>query len=632
MSHFVILNNKLLCFLLLVLTIQACSTVSIKQQQPISSQNLDQILSQARQAEPAKKNALLVKAAGLLNLESRFEKSQELLIRIDKSLLTPLQLDDFYLYWGETLLALKSNESSLKQLNSVVSAQAKPIEWQVRYSQVLSDSYLANGNYFEAAKQLIELDDLISDATLLADNHEKIWFALNQLENDFIKQQSTGFNSRRVNGWLEVVYINKQWGHNPNKLLSEIELWKSRYPLHPSTNHQPEALERTESAMHFNPKKVAVLLPLSGKRAKIGELIQDGILAAYFSSNKMFSKSLSDSGLSTKINGLVDNQKPMLSFYDTTIHASALTAHQQAINDGADFIIGPLTKESLTQIINQENISIPMLALNRLPTENTLHANIYQFGFPIEDEAIQVAHRAFEKGYRKAVALFPNNSLGSRAKKAFNEYFEQLGGELVESRSYNNLKTLKPLISQLLGTDRSIQRKKRLQQLLGKNIEFEMRRRQDTDFVFVVAEPSLGIAIKPLIDSYYGQDLPIMATSSIFSGKKNPNVDNDLNRIEFPDIPLLLSELPEFEQTKQWLQTINPGIIDAKARYFSLGYDSFKMLNELAILKAFANYRWHGLSGELSIDGNGFIRRHLTWAQFNQGLPKVTKERINQIN
>ena len=59
-----------------------------------------------------------------------------------------------------------------------------------------------------------------------------------------------------------------------------------------------------------------------------------------------------------------------------------------------------------------------------------------------------------------------------------------------------------------------------LQQLLGRNLEFEMRRRQDAEFIFVVASPSMGRQIKPFINYYYAYDLPVIATSRIYSGKR----------------------------------------------------------------------------------------------------------------
>ncbi|MCW9017569.1 MAG: hypothetical protein OQJ89_11425, partial [Kangiellaceae bacterium] len=49
--------------------------------------------------------------------------------------------------------------------------------------------------------------------------------------------------------------------------------------------------------------------------------------------------------------------------------------------------------------------------------------------------------------------------------------------------------------------------------------------------------------------------------------------------------------------------------------------------HQLAILRAFPEYRWNGLAGELGVDEYGLVHRFLTWAQFNRGLPHVTKER-----
>ncbi|TQV89818.1 penicillin-binding protein activator [Aliikangiella coralliicola] len=615
MNNFINQSNKLLSFALIVLLLQGCGPQT--RQSSLSSasnqQNLEYLLKQAQKADPDRKSALLVQASGLLVLERRFEKSQELLIRVNQQLLTPDQMDDFHLYYGETLLGLEANEASLNQLKTIVSPTAKPIHWQLRYAQSLSDSYLANGNYFEAAKLRIELDDLIDDAEVLRANNEKIWQALSEIETDFLQQLITDFNSQRMNGWLEIVYINKRWGYHPQKLLSEIDTWKKRYPLHPSQVNQPATLQKAVAAEEYKPQRIAVLLPLSGKNASIGMMIQDGIIAAHYQSDSA-------------------NVAPKLSFYDTARSLSALTPYQQAIDDGADFVLGPLTKESLETVLNQESLPVPMLALNRMEEQRYNHPQVFQFGLPVEDEAIQSAHRAFEKGYRKAIAFLPDNTVGKRAEETFREYFEQMGGELVEVQKYKDAKSLKTEVQHLLGVDSSMRRKKSLQQLLGRNLEFEMRRRQDADFIFMIASPAMGRMIKPFINFYYAHDLPVIATSMVYSGKKKPQTDIDLNGIEFPDIPLLLSELPDFEQTRTVLKETQPQALDARGRFFALGFDSYRILNQLAILKAFPEYRWNGLAGELAVDELGLVHRFLTWAQFNRGIPNVTKEReIKQL-
>lgn len=624
MRDFMTHSNKLLIGLLVILTLHACSTAKKSSTTAIpATEDVEAILKQAKNAPADKKDALLLQAAGLLNLQQRFEKSNELLIRINKTQLDVQQLDDFYLYTGEALLALDVKEVSLERLKSVSSPSNKSIDWQIRYAIAMSESYLANGNYYEAARQRIDLDDMISDADFLKQNHEKIWQALEQTSSDFLQQMITSFNDKRTNGWLEIVLLNKLWGHEPQRLLAKIEQWKARYPLHPSTIHKPETLQLATTARIYRAEKIGILLPLSGNHAVYGQLIQQGIIAAHFHAKNSHAKS------PQQTNHPIDNtiSPPIqINFYDTA-KTSALSAYQQAVQQQADIIIGPLSKEDIEQIAPHIKAEIPQLLLNRLDDAEILPLNTFQFGLPIEDEAIQVAHRAFEKGYRKAIAFLPANSLGQRANTAFQQYFEQLGGELVDVQYYQQKKSLKQDVQKLLAVNKSISRIKALKQLLGRNIEAEERRRQDADFIFVVAEPSLGRLIKPFINYYYAHNLPVLSTSRIYSGSQNPKTDIDLNGIEFPDIPLLLSQLDEFKNARQWFKQIDVELVEQNARYFSLGYDAFSMFSQLSILRAFPGYRWNGLSGELGIDGHGVVHRYLTWAQFNRGIPNITKER-----
>jgi len=610
MNKFVNQSKQLLSFALILLALSGCGGQSPRSstQQAGADQNLEFLLKQAQQAEPGKRSPLLVQAAGLLVRESRFEKAQELLIRVNQQLLNDRQMDDFRLYYGETLLALSAGEASLNQLLSVSNLSAKPLQWQIRYSQSLSESYLSNGNYFEAAKLRIALDDLIDNAAVLAENNERIWYALNQMETEFLKQIINDFNSHRVNGWLEIVYLNKRWGYHPSKLLAEIEQWKKRFPLHPSLINQPEPMQRAAATAPYSPKQIGILLPLSGKNAQVGNLIHDGIIAAHYQSKN-------------------SQTAPQIRFYDTAHTLSVITPMQQALDEGADFILGPLTKDQIESVLNQESLATPLLALNRLTEQQYNHPQAFQFGLPVEDEAIQSAHRAFEKGYRKAIAFLPDNGLGERAQTAFQTYFEQLGGELIEVQKYKDASSLQTDVQHLLGVAESKSRKKALQQLLGRNLEFEPRRRQDADFIFLVATPSMGRRIKPFVNFYYAHDLPVITTASIYTGKPNPKKDIDLNGIEFPYMPMLISEQVEYQETREQLQKVIPEALGVGGKFFALGFDGYNIIPELPVLRAFPEYRWNGLTGQLGIDTQGWVHRYLTWAQFNRGLPFVTKER-----
>ena len=632
---------------LLSLMLLACGSMQKKPSEAneIRTQNVEELLQLANTASDEKRYSLLIQASGLLVQEMRLEKALEVLTFIEVNQLNAIDKDTYYLHYGEILLASEEAErqiSSLTQFNKIVKPSNHSIEWQVRYGRSISDSYLINNNYFEAAKQRIDLYDLIDDSSELEDNNNKIWHSLIQMEIPILKALSSGFNSKRVKGWLEVVYLNKRWGNQPSKLIKQLDQWKKRFPLHPAQIIKPKSLQLISSGEPLAPKKIAVLLPLSGRFAASGQTIQSGLIAAQYQSKS--SENIAS-----------------LHFYDTAKSLSGLISYQQAIKDGADFIIGPLDKRSINEILSNATRSnktgssmtdsskadssetgskvtglVPTLFLNRASSNfeftKNLSNQIYQFGLPVEDEALQAAHRAFEKGYRKALTFVKNDPLGLRAKAAFKDYFEQLGGELIDSQEYDDIKKLNTDIQNMLRVGDSIKRKTQLEKTLGRNIEYTMRRRKDADVVFLFSNARNARRIKPFINFYFALDLPVIATSRIFSGTHNLIKENDLNGIEFSDIPLYLSQQKDLVALRKKLSTIDKDLLKHNnGRLFALGFDAYQVLTQLPVLKAFPDYHWFGLSGELGVDDVGILHRYLTWAKFEKGAPNVTKERIKPV-
>lgn len=622
MHNYITHSVKIVSFVAILLLLLACGSNTRQGSSEFadSSQNLNAILKQADQAEPSQRNPLLVQASGILLADGRANKALELLIHIDRRYLDSKSQDTYHLFYAQALLAenLTSHteeiqKASLRHLRSVSKPNVHSIEWQIRYFQTLSDSYLANHNYFESAKQRIALDDIIDQADVLAENNEKIWFAINQINTEFLAQLISDFNSPRVNGWLEIVHINQKWGDQPDLLLQNMAQWKQRYPLHPAMVVQPKTLQRLTTAEILTPKKIAILLPLSGRFAGSGKMVHDGIVAAHYQ--------------------LKDAQTaPSISFYDTSKSQSGLLSYNQAIADGADFVIGPLVRKSVNEVVSQDALTTPILLLNTASNLPEHHQMVFQFVITIEDEAIQAAHRAWENGYRKAISFVPDNQRGKRAHAAFQQYFEQLGGELIDSQTYNDIKTLKTDVQSLLRVDSSINRKRQLEQILGRNIEFEMRRRQDADVIFMLSRPQEARRIKPFIDFYFALDLPVISTKRVYSGRPDPQLDNDLNGIEFSDIPLYISQQSDILQTREVIDSIDPDILkNENGRLFSLGFDAYQILSRISRLQAFPAYRWYGLSGEIGVDEQGLVHRFLTWAKFTKGIPQVTKERLPPV-
>ena len=104
-------------------------------------------------------------------------------------------------------------------------------------------------------------------------------------------------------------------------------------------------------------------------------------------------------------------KNPNLRYDRATIAVDNL--YKQIVNEGADFIVGPLTKEEVDAILAvAPRAQVPMLALNssnRISVED----NILQFSLSPEIEAQAVARKAWHDGqYRKCRSYYPQIRLG----------------------------------------------------------------------------------------------------------------------------------------------------------------------------------------------------------------------------
>ena len=106
-----------------------------------------------------------------------------------------------------------------------------------------------------------------------------------------------------------------------------------------------EAFPPGDSDGYRPPARVAVLLPMSGSLAPAGASVRDGFLAAYYAENR---------------------RRPVVKFYDSQGSASgAQAAAAKALADGAQMIVGPLTRDEVSAVAAQADHGPPMISLNR---------------------------------------------------------------------------------------------------------------------------------------------------------------------------------------------------------------------------------------------------------------------------
>lgn len=480
-------------------------------------------------------------------------------------------------------------------LRSLPAAQQAP-EYGARIERFRAQALGDLGDGIGAVQALSERVRYLSDPYETARNHEAIWQVLQTCVLDVADlNRAAGFGFA-TSGWAELAALSRE-----PVTYAILEDWRRRYPGHPGEERlglllqaAQESAPAAEAAAPIAADAqgaLALLLPLSGGFATTAEAVRDGYIAAYLSS-----------GVSTPLRIYDAGNTP-----DTT-----LLAYQTALAEGAGFVVGPLRKESVAAIAALGQPPAPVLALNYMDEGVPTPFNFFQFGLAPEDEARAAAERAFAEGQRRALALVPQTEWGERVYAAFAQRLRELGGRVLDVQRFAaGTLDYSPMVASLLRIEQSRARNRALGAVLGVKSEFEPRRRDDVDFIFFAARPQEARLIWPQFRFHRASDLPVYATSLIYDGNGG---DADLNGVRFCDMPWLLDAVSPLRGQVAELASVR-----AHPRLFAFGADAFALSRALREGSLRYGEALPGLSGQLSVQANGSVRRALGCARFEGG-------------
>jgi outer membrane PBP1 activator LpoA protein len=547
-----------------------------------------------------------LRVASLLLLGNYIQQADQELQETNVSGLDPSFSVRKIILSSELSLAKQMPEDALRQLSSLNnSIQNFTVDLQRDFYRVEIDIYSALKRYADTALARAKLAPLLEDDNEILENQETLLRDLQQMPTTDLQKLTRKTRNEELRGWFTLASIAKSVS-DEQQARQEIDDWLSRYPNHPVKQSilntiiakQPEALGR--------PTQIAVIVPMSGRFAKAAEAVWDGLLTAYYSDSQQ-------------------NYRPELRFYDEGDDPQQIqTIYQQAVNDGADFVIGPLNKDAVTNL-GRHQLQGGVLALNygEFGANETLPDNFFQMSLSPEQEAVHVAEHAWLDGHTKAAAIYPDTPWGARVFEAFKNRWEELGGTIVEYQTYNMKKSDYAIpIKRLLNIDESEARYRTIRGVVRQKMEFEPRRRKDVDFIFMAAFPRQGRLLKPQIKFHHGSDIPVYATSHVFTGTLHPNMDRDMNGVRFSDMPWTLEDNVD-TNLKLQVKTVWPNTSTRYMRLFAFGIDAYKIVPELNRMRRNRFTTIQGATGILYLDITNRIQRRLLWAQFHGGVPKV---------
>lgn len=611
-----IFSSALFC---VVLTLAGCGgtprsdVLSPAELDAQTSERVRELIVQAQQAESPEKDQAYLEAADLLLQANEVDWSRNLLASIDPDVLFNEDFVKYTLLYSRIAIdqdapflaqRILTNPRVEQQWNSLSPEAAQTL--RARRAELFA--LLGESN--DSIEERISLSQYLLTDEEKSANQDAIWRSLMSLPQSELERLSAESSDRLLQGWYGLAAISKNNEADLELQQAEIDAWMSRWPDHPATTYPPSDLQLLRQLVENQPRQVALLLPLEGNLERSGKAVRDGFMAAYYEAKNR------------------DSRVPEVRIFDTS-NGNIDNIYQLAVDDGAEFIVGPLEKENVAQLNLRLNLPVPTLALNEVDNAFGYPEGLYQFGLGPEDEAKQVARRAWLEGHRTAMLLIEQaGDAGTRAADTFISVWTELGGTVVNQTYFDTGSDYNQIVQAALLVNDSQERRRALQRLLGKPLEFQARRRHDVDMIFLFARPETARQIKPTLAFHDAAILPVYATRRVYLGGDNLKNDRDLNEIRFSTLPWLFnSQCPQKEAI---VKHAKPS--DSFSHLYALGVDAYRLYPRLPQLEQINGAKFYGCTGALQLLESRKIEREQVWAKISDGravpLPTVVSEAI----
>lgn len=569
----------------------------------------------AKATTPLQQQRLLLLAAKAYLNNNQPESAAEILASLQKNLLAEPELQAEYRYLRARVLEQQGRfGDALAKLQFSSEWQLPQWQWN-NYHQMRVRLYEKTKQPMLQARELSDWSQYLSakDAQNL---YQQIWTLLKSQPENALEAQASKSHDVMYLGWLQLAYLAKHYAVDPASLVSHLDSWQKANPSHPAALQLPADLQRALSTKPYHPQRIAVLLPLSGERADIAEPLRQGIVAAYLAE---------------------PDENISLNFYDTA--AGADHAYQQALQNGADFIIGPLLPNEVDQVLklqqppvaepqtaavaptSQPNVVVtaqpkpPELFLNHT-SRLVINKDNYYFALSPTQESADAAQRMYQDGIERPLLLVSDDNIGRRMAESFNVSWQSLTNEAAEVH-YFSADKMRDTVQDALGVSDSQTRINQIKNLLGNQIKADFRSRRDIDAIYMICSNQSLPLLKPYIDvnfSVFAEPVPIYTSSRARQDDSHQTVQ-ELNNITMSDIPWLLQNSADSNVAALW-----PSWGNTQKRLYAMGYDSLQLVNKLAQMRAFPGYQFNGRTGQLSVDSDGVLNRQLKWGRYWHGV------------
>ncbi|WP_414681940.1 penicillin-binding protein activator [Marinomonas sp. 2405UD66-6] len=422
-------------------------------------------------------------------------------------------------------------------------------------------------------------------------NQEQLWLAIQNLtqnEIDELYQEK----DPTLHGWLTISGILRDQTLSIEQQLNTFSQWQNDNSDHPAAILPPKDFQIMSSLGDMAPKKIAIMLPMSGNLERASQAILDGFFSSFYNQKE---------------------SRPQVFIIDVNNYENIKDALAAANEKLPDIIIGPLQKNNVAQISRLE-LSTPVIALNQL--DLNLHAkNLYHFSLNPEDEIHELIAFAKQEGAQNAAILSTQDTWAQKQSDEFREAATKENVNITSNQTYANTpRGRQDAIQKLLLVNESYARKRLIEQWSGVQVESIARSREDLDYIYYAGKLTDAKQIRPLLDFHFADGIPMLATSTLNDSAPEKSTNpNDIERILFTELPALT---PNNKALSGLFQSQGSNIL---RRLQALGADSYLLANKYQLFTLLPSTKIAANTGIITIDKDGIFHKRPEIMTYRKG-------------
>ncbi len=544
-----------------------------------------------QQATPELAAPYYLHAAELLVIDQQSVKAQQILEDHVNEVRFPGQFSGLLLY-GRVMASLNTPIPALAALGE---ASRLPIADQPKNQIALLETralvMASLDNWPNVVRDRVRLSTMVPPEKQ-EENQTELWSAIQNLTDNEIGYLESS-DLPLLSGWLQISRILRNQNLTVDQQLQAFSLWRGRNSSHPASANPPLDFKIMASLDEQLPTSFAVLLPMSKELETASQAILNGMLQQYYATT---------------------GERPKVHVIDTDKFENFEDAYQTALDSDAEIIIGPLRKQNVARLPNLVT-DIPTIALNQLDMTRVTE-NLYHFSLNVDDDIKELMSFAKLEGAKYSAILSTQDTWALRQSDQFQRLAEEQNVPVLETISYEDT----PLgrqraIKSLLQIDESEARIRAITQWTGQSVETTSRARQDLDYIYYAGKLDNAKQIRPLVDFYFADQIPMLASQTLHDGQPSRNTKNeDIERIVFTEIPVL-SNGSETSNTPYVLQ-----------RLTALGNDSYLIASRLPLFINVNLAKVSAKTGIITLNEEGIFNRRPNIVTYKRGNLVDAKE------